>query len=663
MMNGPSPPGIEPFSIRHDRFCNTLKSSDWDEFTKSTDDKQKIQFVYERLYSHRQSFGDGDNIEDEPASYKNGDKALEMKKSGTDYFQKSDYRNALNWYSLAVLHCPQTKDWKIQLSIIYANRSACLYHLENYDLAISDIQRALDHGYPKDLQYKVYDRKAKCFLATKQLKLALESFKTTIRSLDDSRLSFDERRKRQLDVQIMLTMLDKDKHAKNGVGIIESGTTKLKEPEVDGGRSDAYPAFSNAVTVEYNETEGRHAVAERDVPVGKVLLVERAYASVLLREYNHSHCTNCFVRLMAPLPCPDCERVAFCGEFCKRTALESYHAIECSMLPALFSAGVSITCLIALRIITQQPLKYFINLRPKLLNHTLRPRGKHEPDNYANLYDLVTHREKRSVQDILHRTHVAAFYLYCLKKTNYFTVDCDTNRRPTDDELFIGSLLLHHLLLLQFNAFEVSELKQLGNEQETVFIGGSIYPTLALLNHSCDPCVVRYHRGTTVVVHNIRELHAGEAITENYGPMFMLHPKEERLQTLKNRYWFECNCIACCQDWPTLEQMKTNTSLRIRCSHCKNAITVTTESMEFIVHCMVCSKTTKLLPVLKVLQETENKYSVAKRLMDKHNYEKALAEFMALLSLLHKHMVPPFRDYHLCQQAIRQCMLTYGNKL
>lgn len=69
-----------------------------------------------------------------------------------------------------------------------------------------------------------------------------------------------------------------------------------------------------------------------------------------------------------------------------------------------------------------------------------------------------------------------------------------------------------------------------------------------------------------------------------------------------NRYWFECNCIACCQDWPTWEQMKTNTSLRIRCIHCKNAITVKTESMEFAVNCMVCSKTTKLLPVLKVLQ-------------------------------------------------------------
>jgi len=123
---------------------------------------------------------------------------------------------------------------------------------------------------------------------------------------------------------------------------------------------------------------------------------------------------------------------------------------------------------------------------------TQRPRGKHEPDSYVNLYDLVTHRETRSVQDILHRTHVAAFYLSCLKKTNYFGADRNTDYPPTDDELFIGSLLLHHLLLLQFNAFEVSELRQLGNDQETAFIGGSVYPTLALLNHSCDPCVVRY---------------------------------------------------------------------------------------------------------------------------------------------------------------------------
>lgn len=47
--------------------------------------------------------------------------------------------------------------------------------------------------------------------------------------------------------------------------------------------------------------------------------------------------------------------------------------------------------------------------------------------------------------------------------------------------------------------------------------------------------VYRYHQGTTVIVRNIRDLRAGEAITENYGPIFTLHPKEERQQTLSSR--------------------------------------------------------------------------------------------------------------------------------
>lgn len=58
-------------------------------------------------------------------------------------------------------------------------------------------------------------------LATKQLKSALESFRTTMRSLDDSNLSPDERHKRQLDIEIMLTMMVKDKHIKNGKATIK----------------------------------------------------------------------------------------------------------------------------------------------------------------------------------------------------------------------------------------------------------------------------------------------------------------------------------------------------------------------------------------------------------------------------------------------------------
>jgi len=145
-----------------------------------------------------------------------------------------------------------------------------------------------------------------------------------------------------------------------------------------------------------------------------------------------------------------------------------------------------------------------------IVSQTPNPRAKHDqPDGYVDLYNLVTHRRSRSVEDVLHRAHVAAFYLFCLKnKTKYFADrppdangdDCGL----TDDESFIGSLLLHHLMVLQFNSFEVSELRQ-GNkrQQQTIFIGGSVYPTLALLNHSCNPCVVRYTQRAYQLTNNM----------------------------------------------------------------------------------------------------------------------------------------------------------------
>ena len=65
----------------------------------------------------------------------------------------------------------------------------------------------------------------------------------------------------------------------------------------------------------------------------------------------------------------------------------------------------------------------------------------------------------------------------------------------TQDEVFVGGLLLHHLQLLQFNAHEISELQLESSEKlntaRSAFLGGGLFPTLALFNHSCDPGLVR----------------------------------------------------------------------------------------------------------------------------------------------------------------------------
>lgn len=62
-------------------------------------------------------------------------------------------------------------------AILLANRSAALYHLEKYDHALTDIQNAEENNYPKEMLHKLKERKAKCYLAKKDLESALQSFK------------------------------------------------------------------------------------------------------------------------------------------------------------------------------------------------------------------------------------------------------------------------------------------------------------------------------------------------------------------------------------------------------------------------------------------------------------------------------------------------------
>ena len=50
-------------------------------------------------------------------------------------------------------------------------------------LSNRDIQRALDAGYPKDMQYKLLERKGKCFTKLKQYQNAMIAYKDSIARL------------------------------------------------------------------------------------------------------------------------------------------------------------------------------------------------------------------------------------------------------------------------------------------------------------------------------------------------------------------------------------------------------------------------------------------------------------------------------------------------
>lgn len=102
----------------------------------------------------------------------------------------------------------------------------------------------------------------------------------------------------------------------------------------------------------------------------------------------------------------------------------------------------------------------------------------------------------------------------------------------------------------------------------------------------------------------IKDMKKDEMVAENYGPIFTRAEREERQKTLKDQYWFTCECIACTENWPTFEEMNDEASMRFRCEskNCSNIIVVPSQTLEFLITCQVCKKVTNIIKGLKVLQ-------------------------------------------------------------
>ena len=89
-----------------------------------------------------------------------------------------------------------------ELSLAFANRSACLYHNGNYEKCIQDIKLALNNRYPKNLEYKLLQRKGQCLTKLKRFNEAEEAFIDANKALDSApSLSNEKRERLQTDIE------------------------------------------------------------------------------------------------------------------------------------------------------------------------------------------------------------------------------------------------------------------------------------------------------------------------------------------------------------------------------------------------------------------------------------------------------------------------------
>ncbi|KAK8724183.1 hypothetical protein OTU49_011256 [Cherax quadricarinatus] len=581
------------------------------------------------------------------------------REEGNKAFQEKKNGQALVLYSQAVVRAPHDEGKSLALAL--ANRSAVLYHMDEYHLCLTDIDLAIQAGYPPNLMYKVLDRRGQCQLQLGQYNSALLAFTAAAHALATSGLDKKKLESWKKDLSIKIHSCQ----GKTDAG--DPAPSKTTSAILFQGSSKVLPNASSALTLNTSKDEGRYLVARGPIPAGQVLIAERPYSAVLMDDKCGSHCIHCYHRLVAPVPCPWCSGVAFCSPRCRDLALATYHRWECKFLDLLKGSGVSLNCYLALRVITQHGLPYFKKLQHRLNQPAIMPSAscRQNPNDYLSFYHLVALEESRSPRDFFQRSLLATFLLKVLQRANFFGKWDDEgppDKALTEDEVLVGRLILRHLQLIQFNAHELSGMafasgKINFKKTKSVFLGLAVYPTISYCNHSCFPAVTRYFEGDKMVIVSLRPLQAGDVVAENYGPIFTHHPRQERQRKLLSRYWFRCNCEACRGDWPVYNNMVNKRV--IQCHTCKSPLPQPAHNQSHVT-CKECGNSTNIVQADKTLHQANKLYVAACQHMDEGHREEAISSFTSFVDIVSGLVVPPFRELHLSMQALRLLIASRG---
>ena len=457
-------------------------------------------------------------------------------------------------------------------------------------------------------------------------------------------------------------------------------------------RNTRIPSASSSLTIDYSFEQGFFLKATRPIHVGEIVVDEAPYASVLLGHYAESHCFECMQPLnllkMNVAHCQQCSRVTYCGVECARRAWRSHHRVECRFLNLLLD-GSTVTHMewLALRVVLKAGLERLKSLRATLLAHEAKYEtnyrrdedsmrfmrdivDQYNSDDYLPIFNLVTNSAARTTSDLFRRSFVAMFLVkLAAAASGHFFDEDDPTRIASEEACFVGGLVLRHLQSIACNAHECSRLQLANSETKameksrSVAVGAGLYALLSLFNHSCDPDVTRYFRGSQCQVRALRRIAPGEDVCDNYGLVYAVNEVHERQQRLLEQYFFACQCRACLGDWPLYAHLPSELdALDLRCDECvQQGRRGNGGGQEECTACLREADNMKLEQVksheaLKVLLAF-NLRVVLSDASIVSKIERLYGQFVAYVERLQARGVrKPFRDYNVYEEALKQCI-------
>ncbi|VDL16493.1 unnamed protein product, partial [Hymenolepis diminuta] len=325
----------------------------------------------------------------------------------------------------------------------------------------------------------------------------------------------------------------------------------------------------------------------RDVSAGDILMIEKPWAMSTWKART-KYCYYCCKRSHNLKPCSDCPHVGFCSVECNRNAKNpaelpedgNKHIYDCQGLcPFIIFNDKSDLVHPAFNCLAKVPpnklLDYVCSTgsyadgkghqafkAPDVIQRV--PPTVFDSSDYSSIAFLFTGSEKRRTGCLLELTKTAVFLTYCLHLGGYsmkwfnetdifFSEPSISNRPDIIPASWLAACMLYHLQATEINSFQTVEVvaKELfSNSPKFEEFGVSVYPTISLINHSCDPTasVLMSDKGV-MIVYALESLSAGNELSITYQSYFYEKSTQERRDWLRSRYHFCCECIACRHDW------------------------------------------------------------------------------------------------------------------
>jgi hypothetical protein len=248
----------------------------------------------------------------------------------------------------------------------------------------------------------------------------------------------------------------------------------------------------------------------------------------------------------------------FCDEKCQEKAWQQFHNVECPAMRSIenLNSRTFVPAQLAIRTVAlmgiDNCLSYHNNASRTPVNNNdneaMRTRGFTSGKLISSEFGSVYHQ------------FGDAQYLYNFIIGRILFASCILKALKLDEHpnaIEIGGLLLKLMRGHAMNAHGTYEryMEPGSNTFSDVNVANGLYPTLGMINHSCDQNVIRHYHGQIAVLRAIGYIQKGKEILDTYGPHFLCDTKEDRKLHLRTHYFFDCDCVPCKENWPNQSRL------------------------------------------------------------------------------------------------------------